>query len=41
MEEIGMTTQEVIADFRSTDYASFVDYLNDWYYEEENEESDD
>lgn len=32
-----MTISEVISDFRSTDYASFVDYLNDWYYEDEDE----
>lgn len=34
-EEIGMTSREVIEDFRTTDYANFIDYLNDWYYEEE------
>ncbi len=38
-EEIGMTTAEVIADFRTTDYGSFMDYLKDWYYEDEDEES--
>jgi hypothetical protein len=38
-EEIGMTPKEVIADFHSTEYISFVEYMNDWYYEDEDEES--
>lgn len=34
-----MTIEEVVADFHKTEYISFMDYMNDWYYGDEDEES--
>ena len=34
------STNEVIEDFRKTDYISFMNYLNDWYYEDEEEDDE-
>lgn len=33
-----MTNEEIIKDFRDSDYISFVKYLDDWFWENDDEE---
>lgn len=34
-----MTNAEIIEDFRNTEMFSFIEYLNTYFYEDDNEES--
>ena len=35
-----MSNADVFDDFRKSGYISFMDYMNDYYYEEEGDEDD-
>lgn len=35
-----MTNKEIIEDFRNSEFISFIEYLNAWFWENEDEESD-
>ena len=37
MDYSDMSNADVFKDFRESDYISFVEYMNDYYYEEEEE----